>query len=206
LCWAEKADNYSALCRAAASVNDNRARNREESSIIADFGGYRQLDRREKDALSGNLTDTATFPALNALLMSNSHKNKTFATFLAVILGAVGAHRFYLRGALDRLGLIHVTCLPITGLVVGLAPDANGFFTALPILVSAVAGFLQALILGLTSDEKFDAAFNAGTGKKSDSSWVLAVLLVVTMMIGTTTLIGTMARLFDLLSTGGAYG
>ena len=138
--------------------------------------------------------------------MSTSHKNKTFATFLALILGAVGAHRFYLRGPLDRLGLIHVTCLPIAGLVVGLGLEADGFFKALPILVSAVAGFLEALILGLSSDEKFDAAFNAGSAKKSDSSWVLAVLLVLTMMIGTTTLIGTMSRLFDLLYTGGAYG
>ena len=138
--------------------------------------------------------------------MPTPHKNKTFATFLAVILGAVGAHRFYLRGALDRLGLMHVACLPIAGMVYGLAPDTDWFYKVLPILVSAVAGFLEALVIGLTSDEKFDAVFNAGSGKSSDSSWVLALLLVATMMIGTTTLIGTMSRLFDLLYTGGAYG
>ncbi|MBC7453628.1 MAG: hypothetical protein H7335_07980 [Massilia sp.] len=138
--------------------------------------------------------------------MPTPHKNKTFATFLAVILGAVGAHRFYLRGALDRLGLMHVASLPISGLVYGLAPDADWFFKALPILVSGVVGFLEALVIGLTSDEKFDAAFNPGSGRKSDSSWVLALLLVATMMIGTTTLIATMSRLFDLLYTGGAYG
>ena len=138
--------------------------------------------------------------------MPTPHKNKTFATFLAVILGAVGAHRFYLRGALDRLGLMHVASLPITGLVYGLAPDADWFFKVLPILVSGVVGFLEALVIGLTSDEKFDAAFNEGSGRNSDSSWVLALLLVATMMIGTTTLIATMSRLFDLLYTGGAYG
>jgi hypothetical protein len=48
LCWAEKADNYSAQCRAAASVNDNRARNREESSIIADFDPGRQIISAKK--------------------------------------------------------------------------------------------------------------------------------------------------------------
>jgi hypothetical protein len=29
---------------------------------------------------------------------------------------------------------------------------------------------------------------------------------VLTMLVGTTTLIGTMARLFDLVYSGGAYG
>jgi hypothetical protein len=32
------------------------------------------------------------------------------------------------------------------------------------------------------------------------------VLLIATMLVGTTMLIGTMSRLFDLLYTGGAYG
>lgn len=134
------------------------------------------------------------------------HKNKTFATFLALILGGLGAHRFYLRGALDKLGLLHLTCVPIAGLVIGLAPDANPFFKVMPVLVSYVVGFLEALIIGLTPDEKFDAAFNAGSGKTSESKWILAVLLVATMLVGTTALIATMARTFDLLSTGGSFG
>ena len=138
--------------------------------------------------------------------MSTPHKNKTFATFLALLGGAVGAHRFYLRGPLDRLGILHLTCIPIAGLVTGLAPEANWFYKVLPILVSLVAGFLEALIIGLTADEKFDAQYNPKSAKKSDSSWVLAVLLVVTMLVGTTTMIATMARLNDLVTTGGAYG
>jgi TM2 domain-containing membrane protein YozV len=143
---------------------------------------------------------------MNVKTMSTPHKNKTFATFLAVVLGAVGAHRFYLRGSVDRLGLMHVASLPIAGLVYGLAPEADWFFKILPVLVSAVAGYLEALIIGLTPDEKFDAAFNAGSGKKSDSHWILALILVITMMGGTGVLIWTMARLVDLMSTGGAYG
>lgn len=134
------------------------------------------------------------------------HKNKTFATLLALLLGGLGVHRFYLRGPLDKLGLLHLTCVPIAGLVIGLAPDANGFFKVLPVLVSYVVGFLEALIIGLTPDEKFDAAFNAGSGKSSESKWMLAVLLVVTMLVGTTALIATMSRTFDLLYTGGSFG
>jgi hypothetical protein len=32
------------------------------------------------------------------------------------------------------------------------------------------------------------------------------LLVVVTMLVGTTSLIATISRLFDLLYTGGAYG
>lgn len=138
--------------------------------------------------------------------MSKPHKNKAFAALLATTLGGVGIHRFYLRGTLDRLGLMHVCSLPIAGLVIGLAPQADVFYKLLPILVSYVIGFLESLVLGLMSDEKFDAAFNAQSGRTSDSSWVLAVLLVATMLVGTVALIFTMSRLFDLLYTGGAYG
>jgi hypothetical protein len=138
--------------------------------------------------------------------MSKQHKNKTFATFLALVLGGIGAHRFYLRGSLDKIGLLHVCSIPIAGLVYGLAPEANLFFKVLPLVVSYIAGFIEALVLGLTPDEKFDAAYNAGSGKASASRWILAVLLVTTMMVGAVAVIGTIARLFDLMYTGGAYG
>ena len=135
-----------------------------------------------------------------------AHKNKTAATFLALILGGVGAHRFYLRGSLDKAGLLHVASLPIAGLVYGLAPEADWFFKVLPLVISYIAGFIEGLAIGVTSDEKFDLAFNARSGRSSQSRWVLALLLVGTMLIGAVVTIFTLARLFDLLATGGAYG
>ncbi|HEY0063974.1 MAG TPA: NINE protein [Telluria sp.] len=138
--------------------------------------------------------------------MSTAHKNKTFATFLALLAGGLGAHRFYLRGSLDKIGLMHVASVPIAGLVIGLMPQANEFYKLLPVVLSFVVGYLETLILGVMTDEKFDAAFNAGSGKKSDTGRLIAVLLVATMLVGTTTLILTMARFVDLISTGGAYG
>ena len=138
--------------------------------------------------------------------MSTVHKNKTFATLLAVVLGALGAHRFYLRGSVDRLGLVHLTALPIAGLVAGLAPQTDWFFKILPLLLSAVVGFVEALVLGVMADEKFDAAYNPQSGKQSHSQWYLALLLVMTMLLGMTVMIATMSRLVDLLYTGGAYG
>ena len=137
--------------------------------------------------------------------MAVTHKNKTVATLLALLLGGVGAHRFYLRGATDRLGLLHVCALPITGILWG-AVRPHPFYVVLPLLVSVIAGCIEALIIGLTPDEKWDAQYNAGSGRQSRSNWMLPLLLVLTLMVGAILLIGTIARLFDLLYTGGAYG
>lgn len=135
-----------------------------------------------------------------------SHKNKTFAASLALIAGVIGAHRFYLRGAVDRLGLLHLTAIPLCGMIVGLAPDAHVFYKLLPLIVSALAGWLEGLVLGLKSDEQWDRSFNPASGRTSDTRWPLAIVLVLTMVVGSTALIATISRLFDLLYTDGAYG
>lgn len=135
-----------------------------------------------------------------------AHKNKTLATALALSLGTLGAHRFYLHGGMDRLGLLHVASLPIAGLVFSNAHGLNPFYALLPLLVSAIAACIEALVIGLTPDEKWDARFNAAAGTRSQSNWILALLLVGTLLVGATVLIGTISRLFDLLFTGGAYG
>jgi TM2 domain-containing membrane protein YozV len=134
------------------------------------------------------------------------HKNKTVAVFLALILGGIGAHRFYLRGSVDKAGLLHLMSVPVAGLVTGLAPDADIFYKLLPIMLSYIVAFIEALVIGLTPDEQFDARHNPGSGRQSESRWPLALLLVTTMLVGTTVLIATIARLFDLIYTGGAYG
>lgn len=139
-------------------------------------------------------------------MAAQQHKNKTLATFLALILGGLGAHRFYLKGANDRLGLLHLCCIPIAGLVYGVGHAPNPFWVLLPLLVSYVAGYIEALVIGLTPDQKWDAAHNPSSGRASQSNWFLVVLLVVIMLVGTTMLISTMARLFDLIYTGGAFG
>ena len=134
------------------------------------------------------------------------HKNKTIATALAFVLGGLGVHRFYLKGSVDRLGLLHVCCLPLAGLIYGVGRGPNPFWVLLPILVSYIAGWIEALVIGLTPDEKWDAKYDPGSGHASESNWVVVLLLVLTTLVGATALIGTISRLFDLLYTGGAYG
>jgi TM2 domain-containing membrane protein YozV len=135
-----------------------------------------------------------------------SHKNKTLATLLAFLLGGIGMHRFYLKGLNDRWGWLHAAALPACGIVMGAAPGANPFFWYLPLILSMLAGGIEALVLGLMPDEKWDGRYNAGSRRRSDSRWPLAVVIVATVMTGACVLIATLARFFDLLYTGGAYG
>lgn len=138
--------------------------------------------------------------------MSAPHKNKTFATLLAFLLGGAGVHRYYLKGFGDMGGLLHTASIAAVGIVMAVAPQADNYFKLLPLFISVLIGFLEALVLGLTPDDKWDARYNPQSGRQSAARWPLAVLLVATMMVGATSLIATIARLFDLLYTGGAYG
>jgi TM2 domain-containing membrane protein YozV len=138
--------------------------------------------------------------------MSVLHKNKAFATLLAVVLGTLGAHRLYLSGPRDRALWLHAASLPLAVAALLLWPKANWFYQILPLLVSGIGGCIEALVIGLMHDDKFDARYNLASGRQSDSSWVLALLLVATLMAGAVLVIATLSRLFDLLYTGGAYG
>ncbi len=136
--------------------------------------------------------------------MAVRHKNKTLATLLAFLFGGLGAHRFYLNGGTDRIGLLHLCSVPLVGVLN--AANLHPFYPVLPFLVSYIVGFVEALVIGLTPDEKWDARWNKGSGRTSNSKWYLALLLVLTMLVGTTVMIGTISRLFDVMYTGGAYG
>lgn len=138
--------------------------------------------------------------------MQTMHKNKTLATLLAAILGGIGVHRFYLFGKKDFWGWAHTTTLPLAALLVTLRPNQPMLFTAAPLVVSVLSAFLEALVLGLTPDDKWDAQHNASSGQQSSSGWPLALILVLTLGAGAIAVIATIARTFDLLFTGGAYG
>jgi TM2 domain-containing membrane protein YozV len=138
--------------------------------------------------------------------MSVLHKNKAFATFLAATLGFAGMHRLYLHGPRDRWLWLHASSLLLAALLLAVAPGLNWFYMLLPVLVSALAGVIEAFTIGLLADEKWDAKHNAGSGKTSSSGGWLALTLVATVGAGAVLLIGTISRLFDLLYTGGAYG
>jgi hypothetical protein len=141
--------------------------------------------------------------------MAITHKNKTLAVFFAAVLGGAGIHRFYLRGGRDPWGWLHLAGLAASLLGLAAAGQGNPVTTllvSLPLALSVLAGALQALVLGLTPDEKWDAAHNAGSGRQTHSNWLLALLLVLTLGIGMAGLIFVITRSADLFFTGGSYG
>jgi hypothetical protein len=138
--------------------------------------------------------------------MNFRHKNKAFTTFLALVLGGVGVHRFYLRGLQDTWGWLHFSGLMLSGLAIRTWPEQPIMFTAGPLVISILAGFIEALVLGLTPDDKWDHTYNPYSGKQSRSSGLLAVVLVLTVGIGAVAFIAVLSRMLDLLFTGGAYG
>lgn len=138
--------------------------------------------------------------------MTATHKNKTFTTLLAAACGGFGFHRFYLSGLKDFWGWVHFATVPLTLLLVATGADRPMLFSAMPLVLSALAAIVEALVLGLTPDEKWDARHNANSGRQSSSSWSLALILVLTTGVGAVAMIAVIARTFDLLFTGGAYG
>ena len=96
--------------------------------------------------------------------------------------------------------------VPLTVLLIAFRPESPMLFTGAPFVASALAGFLEALVIGLTPDDKWDTRHNPASAHKSESGWPLALVLVLTVGVGAVGLIATIARTFDLLFTGGAYG
>lgn len=138
--------------------------------------------------------------------MTTKHKNKTLATLLAAVLGSIGAHRFYLFGKSDQWAWLHFTSLPISLLMANLMFNLPFLLTMSPWAISLLVSLFTALILGLKSDEKWDAQYNPESTQKSESTWTLALILVLTTAVGAFALIFVLARGFALLYTGGVDG
>ncbi len=134
------------------------------------------------------------------------HKNKTLATLLAIVLGGFGVHRFYLYGLRDIWAWLHLATVPISLAIWLAVPEQQILFVGGLFVASVLIGLLEALVLGLTPDQRWDASHNPATGRHSSSGWPVVLLLILAMAGGTTGLIAAIARTFDLLFTGGAYG
>ena len=128
-------------------------------------------------------------------------KNKTVATWLALVGGPLGLHRFYLHGMRDTLGWV----LPI--------PSALGIYgvwrvqrfgvdDALSWLLLPIFGFtlaacaLTAIVYGLTTTQTWNGRFNPGEGpeaKAGDTNWSTVGAVVLSLLFGATVLISAIA-------------
>ncbi|CAN0619197.1 TM2 domain-containing protein [Burkholderia multivorans] len=129
-------------------------------------------------------------------------RSKTLTAALAFLFGSIGAHRFYLYGWRDVFGWAHLlgTLIGIPGFMLLSASErtANlGWWLAMPGAISLLAAFLAAIVYGLRPDEKWDAQFNAGTGKHSRSGWTVVIIVSFSLLIGAFLLMTSLALSFQ---------
>ncbi len=127
-------------------------------------------------------------------------KSKTLATWLALIGGSVGLHRFYLFGVRDVWGWLIMlpTLVGAYGIhrMRELGQDDMLAWLLIPLLgLSLAASMLTAVIYGLRADDKWNAQFNAQctTTTPNASGWQAIVGVMFALLIGTGVLMATIA-------------
>ena len=129
--------------------------------------------------------------------MSDSNKHKAIATWLALIGGVFGLHRFYLHGLKDRWGW----AFPLPALLgfigvqrmVQIGQDDHAAWVLIPLLgLSLVVALLSGIVYGLMPDDRWNARFNAGRSV-SQSGWASVIGVVLCLMLGSTALMATVA-------------
>jgi hypothetical protein len=124
-------------------------------------------------------------------------RSKLVATWLALLGGCLGLHRFYLHGWCDLWGWCGVppTLLGLYGLMrarqIGL--DDHLSWLLLPLLgLALAAGMLAAIVHGLTPDEKWNARYNPA-GPASRTGWLTVLGVVLALALGAAALMATLA-------------
>jgi hypothetical protein len=129
--------------------------------------------------------------------MRTPHKSKTLATWLAVVGGAFGLHRFYLHGLRDPLGWLHPlpTFLGLLGLqrVQDFGQDDRLSWLLLPLLGLMIAqAMLCAILYGLTPDERWTTRYNPGE-PVTPTRWGPVLGVVLALLLGASALMATIA-------------
>jgi len=125
------------------------------------------------------------------------YRSKTLATWIAVIAGTLGAHRFYLHGFRDLSGWLFPlpTLLGLVGVfrMRNLGQDDRVAWLLIPLLgVMISLAMLMAIVYGLTSDEKWHQRYNAEWPVRA-TGWAPVLGVITALLIGATVLMGTVA-------------
>ena len=127
--------------------------------------------------------------------MDGVPKSKSLATWLALLGGLVGAHRFYLHGWGDKWAWGH-PLLSLTGLagvvrMRNLGQDDHAAWLLIPLFGAlVVVAMLSAIVLGLTPDARW--AQRHGMPQR-DTRWAPVIAVVIALLVGGAALMGTLA-------------
>jgi hypothetical protein len=124
-------------------------------------------------------------------------RSKSLATWIAVLGGSLGLHRFYLHGLRDPVGWLFPlpTSLGLYGLqrLRTLGQDDVLSWLLLPMLgLSISIAMLSAIVHGLTPDERWNERFNTGALQER-SGWGAVLGVVTALLVGGGVLMATIA-------------
>ena len=124
-------------------------------------------------------------------------RSRAVATWLALVGGSLGAHRFYLHGRGDVWAWLH----PLPTLVGAYGfwrmrefgvDDARGSLLVPLLGAMLVATMLQAIVYGLASDERWAARHGAASAAVQ-RGWLTYVGVVVALAVGASVAVATIA-------------
>ncbi len=112
-------------------------------------------------------------------------RNKTTVGLLAALFGCVGAHWWY-------LGRRQAWLVSVTGVALMIASAFSDIWYENPafflLFIPILDGFIEAIVLCLMSDVRFDGFYNPGLVREHPSGWGAILIAIFTLLIGTVAL------------------
>ncbi len=125
-------------------------------------------------------------------------KSKSLATWLALLGGLLGAHRFYLYGRRDVLAWLHpvASLIGLAGVVRmrNLGQDDHAAWLLIPLFgLMLAAAMLSTIVLGLTPDERWAERHHSPGQPLRHTRWAPVIAVVIALLVGGAALMGTLA-------------
>ena len=128
-------------------------------------------------------------------------RSKTLATWIALVGGSLGLHRFYLHGRRDAWGWLHLPAFALGAWGVQRAlergQDDELSWLLIPLLGIVIsAAMLAAIVHGLTPDERWNERWNPrhdGATHPRRSGWGAVIGVVLALFLGSGVLMATLA-------------
>ena len=128
---------------------------------------------------------------------ARGYRSKTAVTWIALIAGSVGLHRFYLHGFKDRWGWLFIVPSLVGFYGVQrmrlLGADDHLAWVLIPWLgVTLSISMASAIAYGLTPDDQWNARFNP-TGPQHRTGWPTIIGVGTALIVGGGVLMATIA-------------
>ena len=128
---------------------------------------------------------------------NGGYKSKTLATWIALVGGSLGLHRFYLHGFSDPWGWLFPlpTLIGLYGVqrMRALGADDQVAWLCIPLLgLTLSVSMIAAIVHGLTPDDTWNQRFNRH-GPQHHTGWSTIIGVVAALVLGAGVLMATLA-------------